>query len=44
MVPFNEPVDVHLRGGWPKITVDEKLRYVLMEGPAELVFEGNMEA
>lgn len=44
MVPFNEPVDVHLPGGWLKITVDEKLRYVLMEGPAELVFEGNMEA
>ena len=43
MVPFNVPVDVHLPGGWLKITVDEDLRYVLMEGPAELVFEGNME-
>ena len=42
-MPFGEPVDVHLPGGWLKITVDKDLRYVLMEGPAELVFEGETE-
>ena len=41
LVPFGEPV--HLPGGWLKITVDPDLGYVLMEGPAELVFEGNTE-
>ena len=41
-VPFGEPVDVHLPGGWLKITVDRDLGYVLMEGPAELVFEGTI--
>ena len=39
-VPFGEPVDVELPGGWLRVTVDRDLRYVLMEGPAELVFEG----
>lgn len=43
LVPFGTPVDVHLPGGWLKITVDENLGYVLMEGPAELVFTGEME-
>ena len=43
LVPFGEPVDVHLPGGWLKITVDKQLGYVLMEGPAELAFEGEME-
>lgn len=43
LVPFGEPVDVHLPGGWLKITVDKDLKYVLMEGPAELVFEGETE-
>lgn len=43
LVPFNQPVDVHLPGGWLKITVDSKMQYVLMEGPAELVFTGEME-
>ena len=43
LVPFGEPVDVHLPGGWLKITVDPDLGYVLMEGPAELVFEGNTQ-
>ena len=42
-VPFDTPIDVHLPGGWLKITVDSKLGYVLMEGPAELVFEGNIQ-
>jgi diaminopimelate epimerase len=36
-------VDVELPGGWLKITVDPDLGYVLMEGPAELVFEGDIE-
>ncbi len=40
LVPFGEPVDVRLPGGWLKITVDKDLGYVLMEGPAKLVFEG----
>ena len=44
LVPFGVPVDVHLPGGWLKITVDKDLGYVLMEGPAELVFEGETEA
>mgnify|MGYP002515468991 FL=1 len=43
LVPFGEPVDVRLPGGWLKITVDENLGYVLMEGPAELVFIGETE-
>jgi diaminopimelate epimerase len=42
LVPFGEPVDVHLPGGWLKITVDKDLGYVLMEGPAELVFCGDV--
>lgn len=43
LVPFDTAVDVHLPGGWLKITVDKQLRYVLMEGPAELVFTGETE-
>ncbi|MDR2846230.1 MAG: diaminopimelate epimerase [Candidatus Methanoplasma sp.] len=43
LVPFGRPVDVHLPGGWLKITVDKDMKYVLMEGPAELVYEGNIE-
>ena len=42
LVPFDTPVDVHLPGGWLKITVDSNLQYVLMEGPAELVYEGTI--
>ncbi|UAL07599.1 MAG: diaminopimelate epimerase [Candidatus Methanogranum gryphiswaldense] len=42
LVPFNVPIDVHLPGGWLKITVDKDLTYVLMEGPAELVYEGKL--
>ncbi|MBR4686557.1 MAG: diaminopimelate epimerase [Candidatus Methanomethylophilaceae archaeon] len=41
-VPYDTPVDVHLPGGWLKITVDKDLKYVLMDGPAELVFEGDV--
>ena len=44
LVPYDTPVDVHLPGGWLKITVDKDLKYVLMEGPAELVFEGELNA
>lgn len=40
LVPFGKPVDVHLPGGWLKITVDKELNYVHMEGPATFVFEG----
>ena len=40
LVPFGEPVDVRLPGGWLKITVDKDLGYVLMEGPAEFVYCG----
>ena len=42
LVPFNLPVDVKLPGGWLKITVDGNLNRVLMEGPAEFVFKGEM--
>ena len=40
LVPFDTPIDVHLPGGWLKITVDSKLQYVLMEGPATYVYSG----
>ncbi len=43
LVPFDKPIDVHLPGGWLRITVDKDLRYVLMEGPAKLVFQGETE-
>ena len=43
LVPFNEPVGVRLPGGWLKITVDKDLNYVHMEGPATLVYEGNIK-
>lgn len=42
MIPFDTPVDVRLPGGWLKVTVDKDLRYVHMEGPAELVYEGSI--
>ncbi len=40
LVSLGEPIDVHLPGGWLKITVDKNLKYVYMEGPATFVFEG----
>jgi len=42
MVPFDEPIDVRLPGGWLKITVDKNLDHVHMEGPATLVYEGSI--
>ena len=42
LVPFDEPVNVKLPGGWLKITVNKDLDRVLMEGPAEFVFKGEM--
>lgn len=42
LVPFDEPIDVHLPGGWLKVTVARDLGYVIMEGPAEFVFKGEM--
>jgi len=42
LIPFDTPVDVHLPGGWLKITVDKDLRFVMMEGPAELVYTGTI--
>lgn len=42
LVPFDEPVDVKLPGGWLKITVSKDLDRVLMEGPAKFVFKGEM--
>jgi len=41
LVPFDMPVDVHLPGGWLKITASKTLDRVMMEGPAELVYEGS---
>ena len=43
LVPFEVPVNVHLPGGWLRITVDGDLDHVFMEGPAELVFEGEIQ-
>ena len=43
LVPFDQPVDVHLPGGWLRITVDGKLRNVRMEGPARYVFQGEYQ-
>lgn len=40
LVEFDVPVDVHLPGGWLKVTVNSDLKKVLMSGPAELVYEG----
>ena len=40
LVAFNDPIDVSLPGGLLKITVDKDLKYVLMAGPAEPVYEG----
>lgn len=42
LVPFDEPIDVHLPGGWLKVTVARDLGYVIMEGPAEFVFKGEI--
>ena len=42
LVPFDEPIDVRLPGGWLKITVDKDLGHVHMEGPAVLIYEGNI--
>lgn len=42
LVPFDTPVDVRLPGGWLKVTVDKELRFVHMEGPAQLVYEGSI--
>lgn len=43
LVPFDVPVQVHLPGGYLKITVDSKLEHVFMDGPAEFVYSGNIE-
>lgn len=42
LVPFDEPIDVKLPGGWLKVTVSKDLSRVLMEGPAEFVFKGEI--
>ena len=42
LVPFDEPINVRLPGGWLTITVNKDLSHVYMEGPAELVYEGNI--
>lgn len=42
LVPFDEPVDVRLPGGWLTITVTKDLGHVYMEGPAELIYKGNI--
>ncbi|MDR1405119.1 MAG: diaminopimelate epimerase [Candidatus Methanoplasma sp.] len=44
LVPFDEPVDVHLPGGWLRIAASGKLDRVIMEGPATLVYEGSITA
>ncbi|MCQ2056225.1 MAG: diaminopimelate epimerase [archaeon] len=42
-VPFNVPIDVHLPGGWLKITVDRNLESVVMEGSANYVYAGEYD-
>ncbi|MDR3074976.1 MAG: diaminopimelate epimerase [Candidatus Methanoplasma sp.] len=42
MVPFDEPIDVRLPGGWLRITVGKGMDHVYMEGPATLVYEGSI--
>ncbi len=42
LVPFDKPIEVHLPGGWLKVTVARDLGYVIMEGPAEFVFKGEI--
>ncbi|MCL2032424.1 MAG: diaminopimelate epimerase [Methanomassiliicoccaceae archaeon] len=42
MVPFDEPIDVRLPGGWLKVTVEKGLEHVHMEGPAVLIYEGSI--
>lgn len=42
LVPFDSPVDVHLPGGWLKITVSRDMDCVIMDGPAEFVFKGEI--
>ena len=43
LVPFDEPVPVHLPGGDLRITVSKALDRVLMDGPARLVYRGEIE-
>ncbi|MGN1044904.1 MAG: diaminopimelate epimerase [Candidatus Methanomethylophilaceae archaeon] len=43
LVPFDEPVPVHLPGGDLRITVSGKLDRILMDGPARLVYRGEIE-
>jgi len=43
LVPMDTPVEVRLPGGWLRITVGGDLEHVLMEGPAELVYDGNID-
>ncbi len=43
LVPFDEPVQVHLPGGYLRITVDSGFEHVYMDGPAEFVYTGNIE-
>ncbi|MDR0522940.1 MAG: diaminopimelate epimerase [Candidatus Methanoplasma sp.] len=40
--PFDEPVEVRLPGGSLRITASGRLDRVVMEGPAELVYEGEI--
>ena len=41
-VEYDKPVDIRLPGGWLKITVDRELKHVMMAGPAELVYKGEI--
>ncbi len=43
LVPFDVPVQVHLPGGYLKITVDSRLEHVYMDGPSEFVYTGTIE-
>lgn len=42
LVPFDEAIGVRLPGGRLEVTVGKDLDYVILEGPAEFVFKGEM--
>lgn len=42
LAPYDEPIKVHLPGGTLSITVMRDMDCVIMDGPAELVFKGEI--
>ena len=42
LVPYDEPIDIKLPGGWLTVTVEKDAASVMTAGPAVLVYEGNI--